>query len=102
MRRDRRGEVGEGPHRRAQHHAVGARDRARRVRLDPVGEAQLPHPLQRLRGARVHHHLGREVAALARDAGDGAADQADADQRQAPEQRFSHARLPHELRQRRR
>jgi hypothetical protein len=62
-----------------------------RVRFDPVGEAQFLHPLQCFRGARGHHHLGRQVSPLARDAGDGAADQADADQREPPEQRFSHA-----------
>ncbi len=62
------------------------------IGLDPVGETQRTHPVQRLRGPRVHHDLGGDVAALAGDAGDRAADQADADQRQAAEQRFSHGR----------
>ena len=59
MRRDRRGEVGERADRRAQHHAVGALDRPAGIELDPIGEAQLAHPVQRLLRARVDHDLGR-------------------------------------------
>ena len=61
------------------------------IRLDPIGKPQFPHPVQRLRGACVHHHLARQIAPLPRDAGDGAADQPDADQRQAAKQRLRHS-----------
>ena len=91
MRRDRGGNVGERTHRGAEHDAVGTFHGARGVRLHPVGEAQFAHPVERLRGPCVHHDLAGEVAAFASDARDGAADQADPDQRQAFEQRFTHA-----------
>ena len=91
MRGDGGGKVGEGTHRGAQHHAVGAGDGAGGIGLDPVGEAELPDPIQGFLGPRGDDHLGGQVAALAGDARDGAADQADADQRQALENRFRHA-----------
>ena len=56
------------------------------VRLHAVGETQFAHPVQRLLRARVHHDLAGEVATLAGDAGDRAADQPDTDQRQPVEQ----------------
>ena len=79
--------VRERAHRGAQHHAIGAGDRARRIALDPIGEAQFADPVQRLLRPRGHHHLRRQITALAGDARDGTADQPDADQRQPLEQR---------------
>jgi hypothetical protein len=85
------GGVGKGPDGGAQHHAVGAVDGAGGVCLDAISEAQLPHAVQCLCGARGRHHLCREIAAFLRDAGDRAANQADADEREAAKKRLRHA-----------
>ena len=50
MRRDGGGDAGEGADRGAQHHAIGALHRPRGIELDPVGDAELLHAVERMRG----------------------------------------------------
>ena len=91
--------VAAGADRNADDDEVGALDRGGVALDDLIGEAELGHALARLRRARGGDDRARR-ALRARGARDRAADQADADQRQAVEERLlqlGHAGLPQEL-----
>jgi hypothetical protein len=86
MRGDGCRKVREGAYRGTQHYAIGTGDGAAWIALDPIREAKFPDAVEGFPRPRGNDHLRRQITALLGDARDGAADQADADQRQPLEQ----------------